>query len=97
MTPNKSIGIEHDLIGNPAISAQAYYGVHTLRALHNFPITGTPISIYPDLINALACVKHAAAVTNHELGLIDEARTSSRKSEACKVFRRMRFCHTTNH
>jgi aspartate ammonia-lyase len=69
--------IEHDLLGDLEIPAQAYYGVHTLRALHNFPITGTPISIYPDLINALACVKQAAAVTNHELGLLDEARTSA--------------------
>ncbi len=63
---NKSIRIEHDLLGDLEIPAQAYYGVHTLRALHNFPIIGTPISIYPDLINALACVKHVAAVTNHE-------------------------------
>ena len=51
----------------------AYYGVHTLRALENFPITGTPISIYPDLVIALACVKQAAALANHELGLLDDA------------------------
>jgi aspartate ammonia-lyase len=86
MTPNKSIRIEHDLLGDMEIPAQAYYGVHTLRALHNFPISGTPISIYPDLINALACVKHAAAVTNHELGLIDEARTSA-IVKACEEIR----------
>jgi aspartate ammonia-lyase len=83
MTPNR---IEHDLLGDLEIPAHAYYGVHTLRALHNFPITGTPISIYPDLINALACVKHAAAVTNHELGLIDEARTSA-IVKACEEIR----------
>ncbi len=63
--------IEHDLLGERAVPATAYYGVHTLRALENFPITGTPISIYPDLISALACVKHAAAQANRELGLLD--------------------------
>jgi aspartate ammonia-lyase len=44
MTPNKSIRIEHDLLCDLEIPAQAYYGVHTLRALHNFLIAGTPIS-----------------------------------------------------
>src|SRR5438874_6018784 len=66
--------IEHDLLGNREVPAEAYYGVHTLRAVENFPITGTPISIYPELIKALACIKQAAALANHELGLLDETR-----------------------
>ena len=65
---------EHDLLGSRAVPAGAYYGVHTLRALENFPISGTPISIYPDLVVALACVKQAAAIANSELGLLDERR-----------------------
>jgi len=68
------IRTEHDLLGDRAVPADAYYGVHTLRALENFRITGTPISIYPDLVMALACVKQAAAIANSELGLIDERR-----------------------
>jgi aspartate ammonia-lyase len=68
------IRTEHDLLGDRAVPADAYYGVHTLRALENFPITGTPISIYPDLVMALACVKQAAAIANAELGLLDEQR-----------------------
>jgi len=36
---------EHDLLGDRDVPADAYYGVHTLRAVENFPITGTPISI----------------------------------------------------
>jgi aspartate ammonia-lyase len=68
------IRTEHDLLGDRAVPGDAYYGVHTLRALENFPITGTPISIYPDLVMALACVKQAAAIANSELGLIDEQR-----------------------
>ena len=68
------VRIEHDLLGDRAVPAGAYYGVHTLRALENFPITGTPISIYPELVMALACVKQAAAIANSELGLLDEQR-----------------------
>src|SRR5689334_23294744 len=41
------VRIEHDLIGDRQVPAEAYYGIHTLRALENFPITGTSISIYP--------------------------------------------------
>ncbi len=77
---------EHDLLGDRAIPSDAYYGVHTLRAVENFPITGTPISIYPDLINALACVKQAAALTNHELKLLDEARMTA-IVKACEEIR----------
>ncbi|WP_454737127.1 aspartate ammonia-lyase [Cupriavidus necator] len=65
---------EHDLLGDRDVPADAYYGVHTLRAVENFPITGTPISIYPELIKALAYIKQAAALANHELGLLDEER-----------------------
>jgi aspartate ammonia-lyase len=68
---------EHDLLGDREVPADAYYGVHTLRAVENFPITGTPISIYPDLIVALAAVKQAAAVANHELGLLDRERMNA--------------------
>jgi aspartate ammonia-lyase len=66
--------IEHDLLGNKEVPDSVYYGVHTLRAVENFPITGTPISIYPDLIRALACIKEAAALANHELRLLSTER-----------------------
>jgi aspartate ammonia-lyase len=69
--------LEHDLLGERAVPAEAYYGVHTLRALENFPITGTAISIYPDLVRALACVKQAAALTNHALGLLAEDKATA--------------------
>ncbi|MFI9724182.1 aspartate ammonia-lyase [Streptomyces sp. NPDC052396] len=68
---------EHDLLGDREVPAAAYYGVHTLRALENFPITGTPISAYPDLVTALACVKQAAAQANRDLGLLDERKADA--------------------
>ncbi|AYH44871.1 aspartate ammonia-lyase [Azoarcus sp. DN11] len=69
--------IEHDLLGDRAVPADVYYGVHTLRAVENFPITGTPISIYPELVRALAAIKQAAALTNQQLGMLDAERTDA--------------------
>ena len=63
--------IEHDLLGDRPVPSHAYYGVHTLRAVENFPITGNAIAIYPDLIRALACIKQAAALANRELDMLD--------------------------
>jgi len=62
---------EHDLLGERHLSVDLYYGVQTLRAVENFPITGIPISQYPFLVNALAAVKEAAAEANRELGILD--------------------------
>ena len=70
----QAVRVEHDLLGERAVPAGAYYGIHTVRALENFAITGTSISIYPDLVTALACVKQAAAIANSELGLLEEKR-----------------------
>ena len=65
---------EHDLLGDREVPAAAYYGVHTLRACENFPITGITIAAYPDLIRALAQIKKAAAEANSQLGLLDARR-----------------------
>ncbi len=65
---------ETDSIGSIEIPAEAYYGVHTLRAEQNFPITKRPISVYPDLIRGLAMVKQASARANKEIGVLDAER-----------------------
>ena len=65
---------EIDSIGALEIPDGADYGIHTARAVENFPITGTSIAIYPELIQALACIKQAAALANYELGLLDQVR-----------------------
>jgi aspartate ammonia-lyase len=61
---------EHDLLGEREVPDEALYGVQTLRALENFPITGTPLREFPELIAALGAVKEAAALANEELGLL---------------------------
>jgi aspartate ammonia-lyase len=62
---------EHDLLGEREIEDSSYYGIQTLRAAENFPITGIAISQYPLLIRGLAAVKEAAAAANRDLGLLD--------------------------
>lgn len=78
--------IEHDLLGDLPVPQEAYYGIHTLRALQNFPITGIPISTYPNLVNALASVKEAAALANRELGLLTEHKLKA-IVQACRAIR----------
>ncbi len=58
--------IEHDLLGDFAVPADAYYGVQTARALENFQISGVELRLYPNFIKGLAMVKLAAARANFE-------------------------------
>ncbi len=64
--------LEHDLLGERPVPADAYFGLQTLRAVENFQITGTTLSDYPKFIMALAMVKKAAARANRALGLLDK-------------------------
>ncbi|MBB4637703.1 aspartate ammonia-lyase [Longimicrobium terrae] len=77
---------EHDLLGERQLSVDLYYGVQTLRATENFPITGIPISQYRYLINALAAIKEAAALANQELGILP-AEVADAIVRACREIR----------
>jgi aspartate ammonia-lyase len=61
--------LEHDLLGDKAVPADAYYGVQTARGLENFHISGVQLRLYPDFIRALAMVKRAAARANADCGV----------------------------
>jgi aspartate ammonia-lyase len=74
---------ETDSLGSLDIPSDAYWGIHTARALENFPITKRPISVYPDLVVALASVKQAAARTNADLGVLSRAKADL-IDEACQ-------------
>lgn len=65
---------ESDSLGSMQIPADAYWGIHTARALENFAISKRPISIYPDLVRALVSVKLAAARANAEIGSLSRAK-----------------------
>jgi len=85
-SPEAGTRVECDSLGERRVDADAYYGINTLRALENFPITGVPISSYPDLIDGLATVKEAAAGANRELGLLD-GRKAAAIAAACEEIR----------
>jgi aspartate ammonia-lyase len=68
---------EHDMLGEVDVPADAYWGVHTLRAVANFPISGVSIGHFPDLVRALALVKQAAARANHRLGQLSPAKAEA--------------------
>ena len=72
---------EHDLLGEREVPAEAYYGIHTLRALENFPVSG--LRLHPELIRALAEVKRAAAQANLKAGLLEE-RVAGAIGAACE-------------
>jgi aspartate ammonia-lyase len=61
---------EHDLLGELDVPAEALFGIHTQRAVENFPLARR--SVNPALIHAYGAVKLACARTNHELGRWDE-------------------------
>jgi len=61
--------IEKDFLGEKEIPADAYYGVQTMRAVENFPITG--YRLHTSLITAMAMVKKAAALANMEVSRLN--------------------------
>lgn len=63
--------IEKDVLGEIEVPANAYYGIHTVRALRNFPIS--PFRVPPEFIVALAEVKEACTKANIRTGLLDPA------------------------
>jgi len=81
---------EHDLLGTAEVPAEALYGIHTLRALGNFAISGVPLARLDDLIKGIASVKLAAAKANRDLGLLSPAIANAIIS-ACEEIRAGRW------
>ncbi|MDF2952911.1 MAG: Aspartate ammonia-lyase [Thermodesulfobacterium sp.] len=67
--------VEEDLLGTLEIPANSYWGIHTERAKKNFSISGYRVN--PFLIKALALVKKACALTNLELGYLEEKKAKA--------------------
>ncbi|KAF0182829.1 MAG: aspartate ammonia-lyase [Nitrospirae bacterium] len=61
---------EHDLLGYKELPAHLLYGIHTLRALDNFPLSGRPLP--EGMVRAFGMVKWACAATNLDLGVWKE-------------------------
>jgi len=69
MSYSENFRIEKDFLGEKQVPVEAYYGVQTIRAVENFPITGYRID--QALIKAMAMVKKASAYANAEIGQLD--------------------------
>jgi len=82
----RDLRTEYDLLGACQVPKDAYHGIHTQRAIDNFAITGSPISIFPHFIAALASIKEAATASNLKLGLLDAKRAHAIIS-ACRDVR----------
>ncbi|MCE1709280.1 aspartate ammonia-lyase, partial [Enterobacter hormaechei] len=64
---SNNIRIEEDLLGKREVPAEAYYGIHTLRAIENFYISDRTINDVPEFIRGMVMVKKAEAMSNKEL------------------------------
>jgi aspartate ammonia-lyase len=69
MTESNAYRLEKDSMGEKQIHNNVYYGIQTLRAIENFPISG--LSPLPTYVDACVLIKKATAITNAELGCID--------------------------
>lgn len=67
---------EHDLLGDGDVPADALWGIHTMRAVANFPITGVPVGHFPEFVRAFALVKQAAARANRRLGCLEPGKAA---------------------
>ncbi|MBR0230240.1 MAG: aspartate ammonia-lyase [Erysipelotrichaceae bacterium] len=77
--------LEQDSIGTKEIPADALYGVHSLRARENFPITGLPI--HRQMIIAIAAVKKACAIANFNAGLLPENKKDAITAACQKIMK----------
>lgn len=71
-TDSTATRIEEDLLGEREVPADAYYGVHTVRAMENFPISSATINDIPDFVRGMVMVKKATALANHEMGVLPD-------------------------
>jgi len=77
-----AVRTERDLIGEMQLPADCMYGIHTARALDNFPLTGRPV--HPELARAFGAVKLACALTNRELGVWRDEKKAGAIERSCR-------------
>ncbi len=70
-----NIRIEKDTMGPVEVPAHVYWGAQTQRSIMNFPIAQDINKMPKEIIRAFAYLKKAAAITNHQLGALDKAKS----------------------
>jgi len=86
-TPHPAGGprIEEDSLGTRNVPAGAYWGISTLRAVENFPVSGRAVGSLRSLVWAFGAIKSAAARANESLGLLDPATSAAIQAAAGEV------------
>jgi len=73
--------IETDLLGSRQVPEDVLWGIHTLRALENFPVMRQPV--HAELIKAYGSVKYACVLTNRQLGFFNDPAKADALEKAC--------------
>lgn len=87
-----SVRREHDLLGEADVPTSAYWGIHTKRAVENFPITGVSVGHFPEFVRALALVKQAAARANRRLGFLPAHKADAIEKACDAIARDGHYC-----
>lgn len=64
--------IEEDLLGAREVPLEVYWGIHTLRAIENYQISGSTIAEEPEFVRGMVAVKKASAMANRKLGTLSD-------------------------
>ncbi|HCS87854.1 MAG TPA: aspartate ammonia-lyase [Bacteroidales bacterium] len=75
--------IESDLLGEKQLPIDVLYGIQTMRAIENFPISQYHLYDFPAFVRGLALTKQAAAIANHTLGLLTDEQFAA-IAQACQ-------------
>ena len=67
----KATRTEEDLLGAREVPLEAYWGIHTLRAMENFQISGSVVGDEEAFVRGMVQVKKASALANSDLGALD--------------------------
>ena len=79
----KIVRMEDDTLGEKEVPADAYYGIQTVRAIENFPVSG--LRPYRAFVWAMAAIKRAAVEVNQGLGLLDKSRSQAIATAAQEI------------
>ena len=80
-----SVRLERDSLGERDVPADAYWGISTLRAVENFPVSGRTIGNMRSLLWGFGAIKAAAARANEKLGLLEPARSATIQAASLEV------------
>ena len=83
MSPSSHSRIESDSLGKREVPSDVYWGIQTLRAIENFPISGW--KPFPELVIATVQIKKAAARTNRLLDVLDQRIAAAIETAADEV------------